>query len=119
MKVKQLNHDKGKQGEKLALDFLLNKGMRLVEVNFRTEIGEIDLIMADKDWLVFVEVKYKQDGRLGLPEEMIGSKKISQVRRVAEGYLMIRGEVARKFKKYRLDAVCIMDQQIHYYQSVG
>ena len=80
----------------------------MIESNYSNNLGEIDLIMKDNDWLVFVEVKLKIGDRFGTPEEMINKNKISQVRRVAEGFLLLESPISKKFSKYRIDAVCIV-----------
>lgn len=118
MRVKEFNYKKGKYGEDIAKKYLLDKGFVFIEANFEIDIGEIDLIMSDKDWLVFVEVKYKQDDRLGKPEEMIGKRKLAQVKRVAQFYLMNNPEMRKTFVKYRIDAVCILGDQINYYKNL-
>lgn len=121
---KKENYIKGKNGEEKALEFLLKKGFELVEMNYENKIGEIDLIMTDKDWLVFVEVKLKVGDRFGTPEEMINKRKLAQIRRVAEAYLVLENKVARKYKKYRIDAVCmVLDEEknierINHYENV-
>jgi len=102
----------------MAKDFLLKKGFELVEANFKNKIGEIDLIMSDNEWLVFVEVKYKSDDRMGIPEEMIDKNKIWQVKRVAESFLMERKKDLKKFEKYRIDAVCILGKEIKHYKNI-
>ena len=86
---KKENYNKGKNGEEMAREFLVKKGFGLVEINYKNKIGEIDLIMIDKDWLVFVEVKLKVGDKFGTPEEMINKKKMSQIKRVAESYLVL------------------------------
>ena len=118
MKIKEINHKKGRYGESMAKDFLLKKGFELVETNFKNKIGEIDLIMSDNDWLVFVEVKYKSDDRMGIPEEMIDKNKIWQVKRVAESFLVERKKDLKKFEKYRIDAVCILGEEIKHYENI-
>lgn len=121
---KKENYIKGKNGEELALEFLKNKGFSLIETNYENKIGEIDLIMTDKDWLVFVEVKLKVGDRFGTPEEMINKRKIFQVRKVAESYLVLENKIAKNFKKYRIDAVCIVlnedltIQRINHYENI-
>jgi len=115
---KQFNYKKGKYGENMAKEYLIKKGYIFIEANFENKIGEIDLIMSDEDWLVFVEVKYKSDDRLGIPEEMIDRRKILQVKRVAEFYLMKNPEFRRNFEKYRVDAVCILGEEIRHYENV-
>lgn len=105
-------------GEVEARVYLETKGFEFVEANFEVDIGEIDLIMKDKDWLVFVEVKYKSDDRMGIPEEMIGPNKIAQVKRVAEIYLMKNPKIRRQYQKWRIDAVCILGKQIRHYENI-
>jgi len=121
---KKENYNKGKNGEEKAREFLLKKGFELIESNYENVIGEIDLIMIDKDWLVFVEVKLKIGDKFGSPEEMINKRKLSQIKRVAEGYLVLENKMAKKYKKYRIDAVCIVlnedqtIQRITHYENV-
>jgi putative endonuclease len=115
MNNKVQNYNKGKVGEEMAKEYLIGKGLVFIESNFEVDIGEIDLIMSDKEWLVFVEVKYKANDRMGLPEEMINRRKISQVKRVAEIYLMKNPELGKRFCKYRIDGVCILGEQLNYY----
>lgn len=52
----------GNQAEDIALNYLLNQGLKLIERNFYSRFGEIDLIMRDKESLVFVEVKFRKNG---------------------------------------------------------
>ena len=118
MKIKEQNYKKGRFGEAEAKIFLLNKGYDFIEANFEIDIGEIDLIMSKDEWLVFVEVKYKSNDLLGLPEEMITPTKISQVKRVAEIYLMKNPKIKKQFEKYRLDAVCILGDEIRHYENL-
>jgi len=123
-KVADKNYLKGKGGEEMAKEFLMKKGFELVEMNYENVIGEIDLIMIDKDWLVFVEVKLKVGDKFGTPEEMINKRKLSQVKRVAESYLVLEKKKVKQFKKYRIDAVCIMLNEddtiktINYYDNL-
>lgn len=120
---KKFNYKKGRKGEKLAEKWLESKGFDLVETNYRNELGEIDLIMIDGEVLVFVEVKLKIGEDFGRPEEMISRGKLWQIRRVAESYLTLKPEMAEKYKKYRIDAVCVvMDdkkvERISYYENI-
>lgn len=102
------NYKKGREGEEIAREFLKEKGFRLIESNYSNVLGEIDIIMSDKDWLVFVEVKLKIGDKYGSPEEMINKSKLAKVRRVAESFLVLEKEIAKNFEKYRIDAVCIV-----------
>jgi len=71
MNNKVRNYKTGKEGEEIARKFLVQKGFRLIESNYSNKLGEIDLIMLDKEVLVFVEVKLKIGDKFGSPEEMI------------------------------------------------
>ena len=55
----------GRDAETLACDYLQAQGMALVERNYRSRFGEIDLIMHDRDCLIFVEVRYRRQARYG------------------------------------------------------
>lgn len=58
-------------GEEIACRLLKEKGYRIIETNFRTRFGELDIIASKDNFLVFVEVKLKKGTDFGLPEEMI------------------------------------------------
>jgi putative endonuclease len=105
---KNQNYNKGKSGEEMAKEFLMKKGFSLIEQNYENRIGEIDLIMSYRDWLVFVEVKLKVGDRFGIPEEMIGKRKLSQIKKVAESFLFFEKNKIKKFEKFRIDAVCLV-----------
>ena len=86
--MKQQNYQKGKRGEDIAESFLIKNGFQIVEKNFNTRFGEIDLIAIKNDTLHFVEVKLKVGERFGTPEEMINKRKIWQVMKTSESYLL-------------------------------
>ncbi len=65
--------------------------MRVVETNFRSPWGEIDLIARDGEHWVFIEVKTRVHTLRGLPEEAVDEKKQERIRRVAEWYLTHKG----------------------------
>ncbi len=78
----------GKEGERLAALFLKKQGLVIVEHNFRTRSGEIDLIARDKKDLVFVEVKTRSGTDFGSALEAVGPRKCRQIVRVAQEYLL-------------------------------
>jgi putative endonuclease len=79
----------GQIGEKIALKYLRQKKFEIVKKGFRLYRGEIDLIARDGKALVFVEVKTRSEGALGLPEESVDLRKQRQIRKIAEGYLAL------------------------------
>ena len=66
---------KGKEGEDLAVDFLKKKGFTILERNYRHKRSEIDLIIRQDNWLVFVEVKARTSVAFGYPEEFVDYQK--------------------------------------------
>lgn len=116
--VKIFNYSKGKYGENEAKNYLINQNYKFIESNYNTDFGEIDLIMSDNDWLVFVEVKFKSDNFFGSPEEMIDKRKIYQIRKVADYYILNNSDISKLFKKFRIDAVCILGNEIKHYQNL-
>ena len=116
--MKQWNYRKGQRGEGVARKYLEKKGFRLIMSNYVCKIGQVDLVMEDGGWLVFVEVKFKSDDLFGRPEEMFGRSKLAQVKRVARWFLMENREMKRRFEKYRIDAVCIFGEEVNYYRNI-
>ena len=106
--MKNLNYQTGKLGEDLARQYLIKKGYEILTSNFRSRFGEIDIIASKSNTLVFVEVKLKVGEEAGEPEEMINSKKISQIQKMAEFFLQNNSSLAQKFPLWRIDAICIV-----------
>jgi len=84
------NKSPGTWGEDLALRYLIQNGYELVERNYRTRRGEIDLIVRKEDALVFVEVKLRRGTGFGDPLEAVTPRKQYTLRSVAERYLYAR-----------------------------
>ncbi|MGB9876716.1 MAG: YraN family protein [bacterium] len=83
---------KGKFGEEIARRFLVSLGYQILATNFRTKMGEIDIIAKDKEDFVFVEVKMREDvDKWGLPAEAVTSKKRERMANVALLYLQKQG----------------------------
>ncbi len=95
----------GNQGEKLAKKFLDKKGLQIIESQFTTPFGEIDLVAIDGDEVVFVEVKTRQTTSYGYPEEAITKTKIRHMIHSAQHYL---SKKHWEEKSYRFDIVSIL-----------
>ena len=93
--MKLFNRKTGEIGEGLALEYLLKKGFEPVSRNFSTRFGEIDLIMKDKNVIVFVEVKAKKSAEWGTPEEMFTQSKYRKVKNMGVVYLQGKDVVCR------------------------
>jgi putative endonuclease len=55
----------GRRAERAAARFLVRRGLRIIARNYRTTVGEIDLVMRDGDELVFIEVRYRSRSDFG------------------------------------------------------
>ena len=85
----QAKHIKeGNAAEAAAAIFLQQKGLKLIERNFRCPHWEIDLIMRDKHTLVFIEVRYRQNLRFGHSVETVNLAKQLKLIKTAEYYLL-------------------------------
>jgi len=80
----------GQIAEQTALTFLTSKGLELLEQNYRTKTGEIDIIMRDDDTLVFVEVRYRKSDRFGSGAESVTSAKRKRIINTASQFIAKR-----------------------------
>lgn len=77
----------GSSAENCACRYLKKRGLKLLTRNYRSPFGEIDLIMKEKDMLVFVEVRYRKNTTHGSPAETVDFRKQKKLRATAEHYL--------------------------------
>lgn len=77
----------GAWGEAEAAEYLRRKRYRILAVNFRCRVGEIDLIAADRHYLAFVEVKLRKDAEFAQAREFVDRRKQSRIRATAALYL--------------------------------
>ena len=76
----------GKKGEEIAEKFLIQKGYKIVEKNYRIRGGEIDIIATDQNTLVYVEVKTRTTDEFGYPEESVTPRKIKHLVKTTKFY---------------------------------
>ena len=81
------NNDAGLWGEIVAADFLRKRGYRLLCHSYRSRYGEIDLIVSNSRYLVFVEVKLRKSDHFARAMEFVDSRKQEKLRLTAELYL--------------------------------
>ena len=77
----------GAWGEAMAAEFLRKKHYKLVAAGFRSRFGEIDLIVQDRKYLVFVEVKLRKTGNFAAAREYVDRNKQDKLRATASVYL--------------------------------
>jgi putative endonuclease len=77
----------GDAGEDLAAAALKKRGYKILERNYVTPLGEIDLIARQGKTMVFIEVKTRKGDRFGAPQEAVSAAKQARLRRLADYYL--------------------------------
>lgn len=99
----------GAEYERRAAAYLEQHGVRILEINYRTRFGEIDLIGQDGSYLVFFEVKYRRDLRRGYPLEAVNFKKQNQIIKTARSYLYERH--CSEKRAVRFDCVAFLNRE--------
>ncbi|MCW8825408.1 MAG: YraN family protein [Gammaproteobacteria bacterium] len=89
----------GDDAELLAIEHLRQQGLKLLDRNYHSRRGEIDIIMEDAGTLIFIEVKYRQSERFGDAAEMVTPQKQQKIIATALYYL----------QQHKLDCVCRFD----------
>jgi putative endonuclease len=99
-------HNKfGSDGEKAAVEFVMNKGYKVLAVNYRLHPYEVDIIAEDGDFIVFIEVKSRQTDEYGHPVEFITGKKEKNLLHVADYYLQYK----KPGREGRFDVITILN----------
>jgi putative endonuclease len=80
---------RGMFGERRAREWYLRNGYELLDRNWRSRAGEIDLIVRDVNVIVFVEVKARADASFGIPAEAVTWSKAARLRRLANEWLSV------------------------------
>jgi len=98
----------GKLSEKLALKFLKKHGYKILDINYRCPLGEVDIIAAEKDTVVFIEVRSRSKSHCGFPFESINFTKKKHIIRSALFY-----QKRHKLYQYniRFDVVSILKDE--------
>ncbi len=95
----------GEIGERVAQDYLTSKGYYILDTNFYTKHGEIDIVAVENRILVFVEVKSRSSIEYGLPLEQVIRKKQDRIISSARMYIMKKRP---PYRQYRFDVVSVM-----------
>ncbi|WFD08963.1 YraN family protein [Tepidibacter hydrothermalis] len=81
------NKEKGILGEKIACNYLIKNNFHILEKNYRTKIGEIDLIALKGNKISFIEVKSRNSINYGYPCEAVNYKKQRKIISTATQYI--------------------------------
>jgi putative endonuclease len=94
----------GKKGEDFAFSYLIQKGYRIFDRNFKGRPGELDIVAFCDNTLVFVEVKTRIGREFGLPEEAVHPRKLQEIIHTAEYYCLLHPKYP---KALRIDVIAI------------
>ena len=112
--MKFYNKVTGDEGEIIAQKYLKKKKYRILETNFHSKIGEIDIIAQKCEQIVFIEVKTRESLAFGQPSEAVDKHKQWKIHQVAEAYL-----IKNRLIDYpcRFDVIEILDGEINHIEN--
>ncbi len=103
------------EGERLAVNYLMNKGYRILERNYRVGKLEVDLIIEKGGVIVFVEVKRRKSEDFGSPAEFVNKKKQERIIKAAKVFLQRRKDF--QDMDVRFDVVSVLCNTIDHIES--
>ena len=112
----------GRYGEQVAVEHLVSAGYRVLDRNWRCRWGEIDVVAADGECLVAVEVKTRRSTTAGHPLEAVTPAKVARLRRLAGAWLDEHRD--RWWEQVRVDVVAVLRPRrgpavVEHLQGVG
>lgn len=99
-------HILGQSAEDLAAEYLAERKVKVVDRNYRTRFGELDIIGKDGRQTVFFEVKAKSTSKFGKPYEMVTARKKRKIISTAKSYLLEK-KINPEGSDWRIDVVSI------------
>ena len=104
----------GKMGEEKAKEFLKNKKFKILHMNYKNSLGEIDLIAKQKQYTVFVEVKSRSSTAFGQASEAVGEHKKHKIKQVALLFLKQNNLLDSPI---RFDVIEVYESQINHIEN--
>ena len=99
------NKTTGDLGEDIAKNYLIKNNYKILETNFTTKIGEIDIIAEENDVVIFIEVKTRKSLKYGRPYEAVNYKKMQKILKVAQNYIVYKN---KDDIQYRFDIIEVL-----------
>jgi len=110
------NRNTGRTYEELAVEFLESKGYFIIEKNFQIRQAEIDIIARDKEYIVFVEVKYRSTAGSGHPLEAVSISKQKKICKAALFYMNLN-KISPDNTSIRFDVIGILGDEITHIEN--
>lgn len=108
MLQKRKNNKFGKLAEDFASKLLVKNKYKVIDRNFHSRFGEIDIIAIHDQALIFVEVKARWSSKFGLPEEAVTKSKLWKIQKTGEYYSLLHPNLP---KKLRIDVVSLIMEE--------
>lgn len=98
----------GQFGEKLAAGFISGKGNTIICKNYRCRYGEIDIISTSRNYLIFTEVKTRQNSNYGYPFESVTEDKLKKIKKVSQYFLLNKNLFQNHKYNLKFDIISII-----------
>ncbi len=108
---------RGREAETRAWQYLQSRGLRLLQRNYRSRRGEIDLVLQDRDSVVFVEVRYRRESRFGSGAESVDRRKQSKLIACAQHYLQAYPKIASQPCRFDVVSVGGPDESVEWIRN--
>ena len=107
----------GKRGEDLAAHFLIRAGYDIIERNFHSRYGELDIIAGIGSFIVFVEVKYRKNDFHGTPSMAVNFKKQEKMKKTALHYIGINDISDKNFRFDIIEVTGVSEFKINHIEN--
>lgn len=105
----------GAKIEQFVSEYLSMHGFTILEMNYRCKQGEVDIIAKDAQYYVFIEVKYRNSTKYGMPQEAVGVSKQKRICKAAQYYMYSHG--FGDAVPVRFDVAAVLENKITYYKN--
>ena len=113
MKDKKYNKKIGSFGEMLVITYLENMNYEILDKNYKTKFGEIDIIAKDKKEYVFIEVKTRISSKYGMPSEAVDFNKEKHIKKSSQVYVYLNN-LENKYIRYDVIEVYFINKNKYY-----
>lgn len=113
MKDNMYNKRMGSFGEMLVITYLENLNYKILDKNFCTKYGEIDIIAKDKDEYVFIEVKTRTSRKYGMPVDAVDTSKEKHIEKSSKVYIYLN-KLENKYIRYDIIEVYFINKNKYY-----
>lgn len=122
-RVTRANVARGRWAEDLVARWYARQGYDVLDRNWRCAGGELDVVLARGDELVFCEVKARRTAAYGVPAEAVGPQKLLRLRRLAAAWMAahhhLRPASGRTAWHVRIDVACVLGTRLEVIEGVG